>query len=313
MNNITKELKEQREGMETYKSYQNRIGFMREEINEKSKKVQELKAICNKKEKELEELKKSGIHTVTLKIRGKYKASTEEAEKALAEARANLQDKVAERDEAENRRQSLVISATKYYNCEMNYKKLYERKLQQLTTEESPAKETILECQYKISICEDSINQIKEAITAGRRIKSELERTERSLNSAKGYGTADIMGGGMLTDAMKHSKLNDAKSSLNHAKDLMYKFNSELADVKMCLDVQIDTDGFAKFADFYFDGLFADMNMQSKILASRDHVISARRRVESAIHKLEEIRNKEEEEAAKYKSRIAEIVNNEEF
>lgn len=56
-----------------------------------------------------------------------------------------------------------------------------------------------------------------------------------------------------MSDMMKHSHIDDAKNRLNNAQSLMRNFRTELADVNMNLDIHINTDGFMKFADFFFD------------------------------------------------------------
>ena len=39
------------------------------------------------------------------------------------------------------------------------------------------------------------------------------------------------------------------------------RFKTELADVEITADLQITVDGFLKFADFFFDGLFTDLSL----------------------------------------------------
>lgn len=89
----------------------------------------------------------------------------------------------------------------------------------------------------------------------------------------------------------------------------MREFKTELADVNMTLDIQIDTDGFAKFADFFFDGLFADLNMQNRISSSKESVAASKRKVESAINRLESQLVIESNAITTYESKIVEIVN----
>ena len=52
------------------------------------------------------------------------------------------------------------------------------------------------------------------------------------------------------------------------------RFKTELADVEITADLQVAVDSFLKFADFFFDGLFADW-------AVLDHINQAQSRVEN--------------------------------
>lgn len=90
----------------------------------------------------------------------------------------------------------------------------------------------------------------------------------------------------------------------------MRNFRTELADVNMNLDIHIDTDGFIKFADFFFDGLFADISMQNRISNSQGSVKSSKREVENVISKLERLLTQEKNSINKYENQIDEVVNN---
>lgn len=113
-----------------------------------------------------------------------------------------------------------------------------------------------------------------------------------------------------MSDMIKHSHLDDAKNRLNNVQSLMRNFRTELADVNMSLDIHIDTDGFIKFADFFFDGLFADISMQNRISNSQESVVSSKLEVENAISQLESLLMKEGNLINSYENQIAEVVNN---
>jgi hypothetical protein len=74
-----------------------------------------------------------------------------------------------------------------------------------------------------------------------------------------------MLGGGLLATAVKHSRLDDAKAHAQRAGDACRRFAKELVDVNMRLSSTIEIDGFVKFADYFFDNLFTDWAVQSKI------------------------------------------------
>jgi hypothetical protein len=86
---------------------------------------------------------------------------------------------------------------------------------------------------------------------------------------------------------MKHSHIDDAKFEVEKVQIALNSFRTELADVKINSSVHIDTDGFGKFADFFFDGLIADWCMQSRIHDSQASVSNVKSDVQSVIHRLE--------------------------
>lgn len=121
-----------------------------------------------------------------------------------------------------------------------------------------------------------------EAIQAGERALISLREAENQLNSAKNWGVVDLLGGGLFTDLMKHSKMGNARECLEQAKRDLQGFSRELEDVNISQALNLNTGDFLTFADFFFDGLIADWLMQ-------DRINDARRQVENAIRRVEEI------------------------
>ena len=84
-----------------------------------------------------------------------------------------------------------------------------------------------------------------------------------------------MLGGGLISDLIKHSKMEEAKYHLQ-------RFRKELSDVNGNFNLQLNVGGFLSFADFFFDGFVADYLVQSKIS-------EARRQVDDAIAKVSRI------------------------
>lgn len=97
--------------------------------------------------------------------------------------------------------------------------------------------------------------------------------------SSSNWGIIDMLGGGLLTTMVKHSKMDDAAADLNEARDALQRFSRELQDVHSFVDFPFNTADFLSFADFFFDGFIADWLMQDRINAARDQVSEAKQRV----------------------------------
>ncbi len=126
--------------------------------------------------------------------------------------------------------------------------------------------------------------EIDEAIASGERALLSLKEAQNRLNSARNWGIFDMLGGGLITDLIKHSKMNDASAYLEEAKRDLLVFQKELLDVQGTIDLKVDVDGFLTFADFFFDGIIMDYVVQSKIA-------EARRQIEQAIPLVEKLVN----------------------
>ena len=124
--------------------------------------------------------------------------------------------------------------------------------------------------------------EIQEAIMAGDRALRSLRAAKEKLNSAKNWGIVDLLGGGLITDLIKHSKMRDASRYLDEARYDLKRFQKELNDVDSMVDLNVDMGDFLTFADFFFDGLVADFLAQSRIA-------DARRKIDDAMGIVEKI------------------------
>ncbi len=130
--------------------------------------------------------------------------------------------------------------------------------------------------------------ELREAIQAGREVLYHLDGVSKALNSASNWGLWDMFGGGLFVTWAKHSRLNDAKQQIRKAQDACRTFARELRDVQMHLDINLEMDGFLKFADYFFDGFLADIMVQSRINSMRDDVNRQRAYIESTLWRLED-------------------------
>ncbi len=132
----------------------------------------------------------------------------------------------------------------------------------------------------------DIVREKQEAIEAGERALRSLRQAKSDLNSARGWGIYDILGGGMISTLIKHSRMNHAEDNINQAKWELQKFAKELDDVEDVTGVDFGIGDLATFADFFFDGMLADFYVQTKINNARAQVDEAIRRVEYVLIQL---------------------------
>ena len=128
--------------------------------------------------------------------------------------------------------------------------------------------------------------EMREAIQAGERALFSLRTVETKLNSARNWGIFDMLGGGFLTDLIKHSNMNDASAYMEEAKQNLLIFQRELKDVQIHFNLTMEISSFLTFADFFFDGIIADYLMQTKIADARDEVENAIYQVQQVLNEL---------------------------
>ncbi len=130
--------------------------------------------------------------------------------------------------------------------------------------------------------------EIEEAISAGEVLLQSLYRVRDHLQSASSWGTWDILGGGFIATMAKHSKIDDAKNEISAAQGYLRSFYRELQDVGTTISIDIEIGSFLTFADYFFDGLFADLTVQSKI---NDSKIRVKNTIDDVGHMLDKLRN----------------------
>jgi len=126
-------------------------------------------------------------------------------------------------------------------------------------------------------------NELGEAIAAGEAALDSLHDVERDLRSAKGWGTVDMLGGGMLSTMAKHSKMDAAQKKALEAQALLRRFREALTDVARQLELSLEVGGFLGFSDYFLDGLIADWLVQKKIVKAAEACTDGIAEVESIL------------------------------
>ncbi len=95
-------------------------------------------------------------------------------------------------------------------------------------------------------------------MSAGEAAHDLVNQVIRALKSAQGWGVWDLIGGGLISTAVKHSHIDKAKNLAHRSQHALRVFVRELRDVRVDLNLNVDISGFSVFADYFFDGLIAD-------------------------------------------------------
>lgn len=124
--------------------------------------------------------------------------------------------------------------------------------------------------------------ELEEAAAAGRKVLRELERAENLLRSARNWGVYDMLGGGMISTAIKHNRIDEARAALHAAQTAMARFRKELQDVARDAALRLETGPLLKFGDYLLDGLLFDWIVQGKI----DEALAQNRRESARVRRI---------------------------
>ncbi len=182
--------------------------------------------------------------------------------------------------------ESYKVSFNNLLDAEAEYEAVLKKKEGFILGLNNENSKKLLEIMDKIPSIEAQKKELQEAIAAGDAARNELQFVVDSLESADGWGTWDILGGGLLATAAKHSEIDKAKEYAQNTKIALMKFQNELADVDLAMDIDINIGSFETFADYFFDGLISDWIVQSKISDSLKSVRNVVYNVEDIIKSL---------------------------
>ena len=195
-------------------------------------------------------------------------------------------------------------------SCEQQYESVLKEKAQAVKATGGATAEEILHLEERLSFLENQSRELREAISAGSSALYTANHVLSSLDSAENWGTWDLFGGGLVSDLAKHSHLDEAQENIEHLQSQLRRFKTELADVKINADMQVNVDGFLRFADYFFDGLFADWAVLDRIGQSKEQVSSTRHQIEEVLTRLRGIQHTVEQEKAQVQEKRNALVRN---
>ncbi|MEA4895461.1 MAG: hypothetical protein VB064_09365 [Oscillospiraceae bacterium] len=286
---INEKLELVRQGIARLNKIHSMISQLEAELGPLEQKERELKKALEKENLDVEKLENRSFSSVLYSILGSLEKHIEKENAEALAAKLKYDQALRDVEDIEHKISALLEERSKYVNCQSEYDRLFKQKKDLLIHDNAETAKKILELTEEIGLSKIKVKEVREAIRAGSDVLLSLNSVLGSLDSAAGWGTWDMLGGGLISDLAKHSKIDNAKYEIENTQRLLLEFKTELADVKISSDISIHIDGFAKFADFFFDGIFADWNMQTKINRSQESVLTVKIQVESVINKLKDM------------------------
>lgn len=151
--------------------------------------------------------------------------------------------------------------------------------------------------------------EAREAHGAGVQAARLLDEALALLGTAGSWATWDTFGGGgLVTDMIKHDKMDQATALVRHADHALRIFSRELADVNLQAVEGLRMDGLSRTFDVWFDNIFSDMAARSRIQDAGNRVAHTRQQVGAALAALEEKGLAHQAELASLSARREELL-----
>lgn len=235
-------------------------------------KADRLHAAWVEEQEDVERLNRVSLAAVFYDLLGKKEEQLEKEHREAVAAAAKYQTAKAELENIQKERRQIHSELSILEGCEERYRQACDDRIAVLrsTDSEQGAKIIALE-KEEAAVCAQ-LHELGEAVQAAKTAADVASQVRSELDSAESWGTWDLLGGGLIADMVKHDHLDSAQSAINHLQRCLRNLKTELVDVHIHVDMAVNTDDFLRFADWFFDGLFADWAMQDRINEAQNQI-----------------------------------------
>lgn len=262
-----------------------------------------------KEQEDVEKLEGRSLTNYFYQVIGKLDDKLDQERKEAYAAKVKLD--AAERELAgiESDIKEIQEQITDVLVAEARYKDALELKRRQLKDSGTQVADQILSMEERIASLQAQEQEIKEAISAGFSARSTADRILSELEDADGWNTWDILGGGgIITHMAKYSHLDEAQDLVQQLQSQLRRFKTELADIQISANMQVNIDGFLRFADYFFDGLFADWAVGDKISQSLSSVSNTKSEINRMLDKLNDMERAVDQKIQQKKTKLEQFV-----
>lgn len=301
-------LHELRLRVESREQIQRELSRLYEQRTQLVAKMEELERVKNSEQRDVDRLQGRSLAAFFYNVCGKMDERMSKERREAYEAAVKYDAAKREYDEVcediewnEKELESLAGCAEEYEAAKLE-------KLSVLKVSGGAKAKAVMELEERMADLHFRLRESHEAYDVGCSALCEIQQILAELDDAEGLGMWDIFGGGLLTDIAKHESIDNAQAMVEQLQLTLRRFRTEVADVSMDVDIDLRMDDFLSFADFFFDGLFADMAALEHIENSRNQVLAVQSRVKQITEQLEKMDKDWEKEYHNCAGRLEELA-----
>lgn len=283
---INQEIYELKEKLLIKAKFESLIKKLNDELRKKRSQAEILKYQLDSELKDVEKLEGVNFSSIVFSLLGKKEEMLDKEREEYIAAKLKYDECLKVISELEKEQANAKAELKNYTGIEDEYNRKITVKKEMLLSHEGENSTILRKNMDRINDLKIDIKEVREAIYAGEKARSALMKMEDSLEDARGWGTWDMLGGGLISNMAKHSAIDKANDISHEFQHLLKAFEKELEDVNEFTDIEVNLSGFVTFADYFFDGFFVDWFVQSKINDSLDRVRDASDKIENIINKL---------------------------
>ena len=292
---IDRELERARQKMERSRKLDVILQDLKEQSGRRRRAEEEARAVLEKEQGDVEELERMSLVSFLARIQGDLESRKAEERREAAMAKARYDAAKWDLEDLDRRLRDFAQEKESLKGLEKQYQALLDEKEAVLRSQGGAQSQRLGQLAQEQERTAGELREIQEAIQAGLAAQRALEEMSGDLSGAENWGVWDMVGGGIMATFAKHGCLDDAQDAAYEARRALSRFRTELADVSSEQVPDVELGDFAVFADYFFDGLFADLFVQSRIREAQEQVEAVTQRVERLIVRLRDERESLEE------------------
>ncbi|WP_018592404.1 hypothetical protein [Terrisporobacter glycolicus] len=268
------------------KVLEEKLNNLDKEISMYECELRDLEEILNKELHDVEKLKKVSLSSIICTIIRNKDEKIEKEEKEYLIAKLKHGDCFSRITSSKNSKLRIEDRLSSLENCENRYAELLDTKLSLINIYgDANEKNRIINMEKELDNCLKGLKEMEESIESGNILYEEIAYTKEILQSAKNWGTIDLLGGDFISSIAKHEKVDQAQNQFIRISNLLCNFNKELKDIN------IDSLNFSntmKTFDIFFDNIFTDISVNSQINNSYEDICKLQREVDIILKKLKD-------------------------
>lgn len=289
-----------------------RLEAMKEELqkqeDEVAKKAAELEVIRKKEQLDVDKLEGKTIKALFFTLAGtkEEKLSKERQEAYIAAMKhdAAIRDLEGIMTDLKNCKEELENLA----GIEVEYEHLLEEKKNSIKQEGSRRANEVIKLEKNIATLGHEITELEEALDAGYKAFDIVDKIEKELKEAHDLADWDTFMDNMFIDMQKHEHLHTAQDLIQDLRHELRRFKTEMADVNIDEEINIEMDDFSEFADWFFDNIFTDWDIKAKIENSQAQAEHTRKQTTDMINMLKDMRDERMKRRIELEEELEEVV-----
>ena len=256
----------------------------------------------------MDRLERVSVSSLLASLTGRKAERLEKEEAEALAARLRYQSAQLQLEEVQRELDACEERIQELKDCPARYEDCLRARQAALKHADPVLGQRIEELENRITGLTGRRRELQEALDAGQRVLDRLGWALDKLDRAGGWSTWDLLGGGLLSDMMKYSRLDEAQEQIEALRGDLRRYQAELADVERIEHFDVRPGGMMQAMDIFFDNIFTDWMVRDQIQQSRDELDSIQGRVQGIQERLAQQKRETEQEMIAAQEKLDRVV-----